>query len=151
MSLVQTIAEDLQDSLLKKQSARTAVLRLLRNGLKNKAIEEKLSETDLSDEQVVAVLRQEAKKHKESIEAFRSGGRSELVDKEKAELNVIESYLPTSMSAEDIDKIIEVVITEEQLEEPYQFGRLMGLVVKKVAGRADGGFIKEQVEKFVSP
>lgn len=136
-------------SLRERQQEKTAVLRMLKTSLKNFAIAKRISEPSLTDEQVVGVIRQEAKKRKESIAAFTSGGRVDLADKEQRELAVLEAYLPANMSADELRAIILTVVEEEKLSAPFQFGRLMGLVVKKVAGRADGETVKISVQSFI--
>jgi uncharacterized protein YqeY len=150
MTLVQKIEQDLIESQRAKQQSKTAVLRLVKNALKNVAIEKRVDITKLTDEQAIAVLRSEVKKRKESIEAFTKGGRLELAQREQDELTLIESYLPALMATDEIKKIVSEVIAEQQLQAPYQFGSLMGVVVKKIAGRADGVAVKEVVQQFIT-
>lgn len=150
MTLVQTIEQELNDSLKAKQHATTAVLRLVKNALKNTAIEKRVAFEALTDEQTIAVLRSEVKKRKESIQAYTSGNRPELAKAEQDELLIIERYLPASMPAAEIKKIVAEVVAEQQLTPPYQFGSLMGAVVKKIAGRADGAAVKDAVQQFIA-
>ncbi len=161
MTLVQKIEQDLIESqrakqqsktavLRLKQQSKTAVLRLMKNALKNAAIEKRLDLAEMPDEQVVAVMRTEVKKRKEAIDAFMKGGRPELAKNEQDELAMIESYLPAFMPADEVKKIIDEVVSEQQLHPPYQFGMLMGAVVKKIAGRADGAVVKEAVQQFIA-
>jgi hypothetical protein len=151
MELIKRIDQDLLASLRERQSVRTAVLRMLKSGLKNFAIAKRVPDTSLTDEQTVGVIRQEVKKRKESIEAFLAGGRAELADKERTEQAILESYLPPSLSPQDLKKVIDGVIADEKLTLPIQFGRLMGLVVKKVAGRTDGDTVKTAVQLYLKP
>jgi len=148
--LIKTIDQDLITSLRDRQREKTAVLRMLKTGLKNFSIAKKIPEAELTDEQVVGIIRQEAKKRKESVAAFTNGGRKDLADKEAGELTVLESYLPPSLSSDEIEKYIKEVITEKNLAAPYQFGVLMGQVMKKVSGRADGDTVKHAVEAFIT-
>lgn len=149
-SLLERITSDLTASLRARDSLRTTVLRSLKNNLKNTAIANRVSETELSDEATVAIVRQEVKRRKESVLAFEAGGRSDLAEHEKQELAVLEGYLPASMSKEAIESAIRDVVSEEKLEAPYVFGKLMGLVVKKIAGRASGDEVKEAVQNFIN-
>ena len=149
MTLLETIASDLLQSLRSKDTKRVATLRLLKNNVKNTAIAKRVPEDKLSTEEVIAVIRQEVKKRKESIEAFTAGGRPELADKERAELVILESYLPPALNTEALQQIIHEVIAVDGLQQPYNFGRLMGSVVKKVAGRAEGAAVREAVQKIV--
>lgn len=150
MTLVQKLEQDLIEAQRAKQHERTAVLRLMKNALKNAAIEKRVELGAMTDEQSVAVLRTEVKKRKESIAAFTSGSRPELAEAEQKELQLIEQYLPALMPVEAIQKIIAEVVAEQQLTPPYQFGSLMGAVVKKVAGKADGAVVKEAVQQFIA-
>lgn len=150
MSIVQKIQKDLVTGLKQKEAATVAVLRLLKNSLKNLAIDKHLPESELADQDTVTVLRQEVKKRRDSIEAFTRGGRQELADQEKDEIAVIEKYLPMSLAPAAIDELIRQVIADDKMTPPFNFGRLMGSAVKKAAGQADGQEIKSRVEKFLS-
>lgn len=147
--ILNDLERDFLDSMRKREAERTAVLRLLKSGLKNFAIAKRVPESTLSDEQVVGVIRQEARKRKESIDAFRKGGRDELALKEEREFAILESYLPPAMDAGEIQKLIDEVIAEQKLEPPFQFGRIMGLMVKRIGGRAEGSVVKEAVERYI--
>lgn len=137
-------------SLRERQKEKTAVLRMLKTSLKNFAIAKRIPESSLTDEQVLGVVRQEVKKRKESIAAFTSGARTDLADKERRELGMLGVYLPPAMSDAELRALIASVVEEEKLSAPFQFGRLMGLVVKKASGRADGELIKQAVQSFVN-
>lgn len=149
-SLIQTIENDLRESLRARDEVRTATLRMLKNNLKNTSIARRVAETEFKDSDVIAVVRQELKKRKESIEAFEKGGRPELADKEKAELVILQSYVPASISNEEIRAVISDLVMEKKLTPPYQFGALMGQVVKKIEGRAEGQAVKKAVEEFIA-
>ncbi len=150
MPLIKTIENDYLVSLRERQSERTGVLRMIRNGLKNFAIAKRMPEFELTDEQVVGVLRQEAKKRKESIEAFTAGGRKELADKEQRELEIVSSYLPAELPADEISAIIKEVIEERKIVPPFKLGAVMGPVIQKIAGRASGEAIKTAVEQYIA-
>jgi len=150
MSLIKTLENDYLVSLRERQSERTAVLRMIRNGLKNFAIAKRMPEFELTDEQVIGVLRQEAKKRKESIEAFTAGGRNELADREQRELEIVSSYLPAELRADEIHEIIKEVIEERKLAQPLKLGMVMGPVIQKVSGRASGEAIKAAVEQYIA-
>lgn len=150
MELIQRIEHELLASLRSREMIRTSALRMLKHSLKNFAIAKRVSETSLSDEQVVQIVRQEAKKRKESMEAFESGGRNDLAEKERQELAILESYLPPQLGDAELRRIIMVVVDELELKPPYRFGSLMGAVVKQVAGKADGQTVKKAVEQFIN-
>ena len=150
MSLILSIDKDLTESIKKKEADKTSTLRLLKNALKNRAIADKISEDKITDDVAITIIKQEIKKRKDSIEAFTEGNREELANKEKSEMELLQSYVPAMMSSEDIGKAVQEVVKENSLSEPYQFGQLMGLVMKKTSGRADGNDVKEQVQKYIS-
>ena len=150
MSLRASIDRDYLESVKAKDAFRVGVLRMLKNNLKNTAIAKRLPEDQLMEEDMIAVVRQEVKKRKESIAAFTAGNRADLADQEKLELTVLEKYLPASMDAATINQIIQEVMSENNLQPPHNFGKVMGMVVKKVAGRADGDTVKKAVTAFLA-
>ena len=150
MSLLATIDTDLNESMRQRHAERTGTLRMLKTALKNKSIADRVPMEEMTDEQVVGVVRQEAKKRRESIDAFTSGGRSELAAKEQNELLILQAYLPPSMSSEEIAKIIDEIARTLQLAKPINLGQLMGPVMKAIAGRADGQIVREQVQKYIA-
>src|SRR3989344_4321111 len=138
-TIVQRIADELRESLLRRDAERTGILRLLKSAFKNEAIEKRIPDTELPDDVAIAVLRREAKKRKDAITAYKQGAREDLATKEASELKAIEEYVPAELSSEQIQQILEEVVAEHSLMPPFNFGALMGLVMKKVAGQADGG------------
>ncbi|OGY90894.1 MAG: hypothetical protein A3B30_01400 [Candidatus Komeilibacteria bacterium RIFCSPLOWO2_01_FULL_52_15] len=150
MQLIHRIEQDLLVSLKAREQERIGALRMLKNALKNFAIEKRTPMESLTDEQVVSIVRQEVKRRKESMFAFESGGRLDLVARERAELGILETYLPPALAADDLEAVIREVVAERKLSPPYQFGAVMGPVVKKIAGRADGTTVKAAVEAFIA-
>ncbi len=134
MSILQQIEADTKTAMVQKDSTTLSVLRMLKSSLHNKSIEAKGAE--LSDDEVITVLKSEAKKRNDAIEAYTDGGRAELADKEKAELAVIEKYLPAQLD----DAALQVLITEVQgeLGEAAQFGAVMKGVMARAGAQADG-------------
>lgn len=135
---------------LKARDPKKDVLTLVRNELKNKAISERSGgsqSTTLSDESAVAVLRKMAKQRKESIATFESGGRDDLVAKEKAELLVIEAYLPSMMSEEAVAKIVEATKDRVGASSMRDMGKLMGALMGELKGKADGSVIQRLVKE----
>lgn len=103
---------------------------------------------DLPDEDALAVVRREVKKRKEAADAFRSGGREESAQKEEAERAILEAYLPAMMSADDIRKIAEAKKAELGVTDTKDMGRLMGAVMKELAGKADGNDVRNVIESL---
>ena len=102
----------------------------------------------VTDDMAVAVIRREVKKRKEAFEAFRTGNRPELAEKEDAERAILEAYLPALMSREDIRKIALAKKTEMGVIDKKEMGKFMGAVMKELAGRADGGDVKAVVDEL---
>lgn len=138
MALLDQIESDLTASMKSGQTDRTAVLRLLKNSLKNEQI--KLGH-DLSDEEVLKVLQREAKQRRDSVEAYQQGGREELAASESAELEIIKDYLPTQIDETELTKIVDAVIADTGAKSIAEIGIVIGAVRDKVGSQADGAEI----------
>lgn len=145
--MVERIDQDLKTAMQEGKSDRVAVLRLLKSSLHNQKIN---LGHDLNDQEAVAVLEKEAKQRRDSIEAYEKAGRNELADTEKAELEVIESYLPEKMDENELAKIVESVITELGADSPSQMGQVIAKVREQTAGQADGAAIANLVRAKLS-
>jgi hypothetical protein len=107
----------------------------------------------LPEEEILQVVRQQVKERRESIEAYRAGGRNDLAQKEEAELAILNTYLPQELSAQQIEEIARQTIKEllgEQTPTVTDFGRIMGAVMGKLKGRADGALVSEVVKKILN-
>jgi len=144
--LFETIQKDLTEGLKGKNEAVVSTLRLLLSEIHNRQIEK---QAELTDEDVVGVLRKEVKKRQEAIEAYEKGGRQELADKEKQELEILSKYLPQEMSPQELEKIVKEVINEVGVQGPGDFGKVMGVVIGRVKGRIDGAKVSEVVKKLI--
>ena len=142
-SLVDEIKKDLDIALKEGDGVVVSTLRFLLSSIQNAQIEKRV---DLDDEQVVDIIRKDAKKHKESIEAFEKGARGDLAQKEAKELEVLEKYLPAQMPAGDIEKIVDEVIAAESATSIADMGKVMGQVMAKVGSRADGNVVSRMVK-----
>lgn len=145
--ILEKIKSDLKESLREKDDLRVSTLRFLLSALHNREIEKR---KDLTDEDVIAVLQKQTKERKESIEAFKKGGRDDLVQKEQAELEILNKYLPQQISEEELGKIIDEVIKESGATGPADFGKVMGGVMGRVKGRVDGSLVVEVVKKILN-
>ncbi len=150
MALYETIHGDLKDAMKQGDAARRDTIRLLESALKNEAIEKRKPVTELSDEEVVAVLRKLAKQRRESAESYRTGGREDLASQEEAELALIAGYLPAAMPEAEIRALIAEAKQETGASSKADFGKLMGATSKRVAGRADGNTVKALVEEALA-
>lgn len=145
MNLQTRIGEDLKFAMKAGDTVRVSVLRLLRSALSYRQIDKG---SDLTDEDVVEVIDKEAKKRRESVAAFRSGGRNELAEKEQQELIILENYLPAALSDKEINLVVDEVITSIQQSgnQSPNLGQIMGQVMRKLKGqRADGNKVRELI------
>lgn len=147
MTIIERIDEDLKDAMRTKNATKLSVLRLLKSALKYAAIEKSGAEGELSDGEAVQVIRKQVKQRQDSIESFEKAGRTELAAKEKEELSILRSYLPQAMSAEEIAKIVRETISEVGATSKGQMGAVMKALQAKVAGRADGKTLSQEVQK----
>jgi uncharacterized protein YqeY len=147
MTLLERVDADLKEAMRAKDSLRLGVLRMLKSALKYGAIEKVGAEGDLSDADAVQVIRKQVKQRQDSIESFEKGGRPELAEKEKAELTILNSYLPQQMSAEELAKLVRETIAEVGATSKAQMGTVMKALQAKVAGRADGRALSQEVSR----
>jgi len=151
MSLYDTILSDLKNAMKAKGKDRLRVLRSLKAALLEKEISErKGGQAKLTDEQIVQVLTKAAKQRKESIEQFERAGRDDLVENEKVELAIIEEYLPEMMSEDKVAELIDEVIAQVGASSPQDMGKVMGVIMPKVKGKADGSMVNKIVRQKLS-
>lgn len=130
-----------------KDAARLGVLRMLKAALKNAAIEKVGADGELEDSDAVAVIRKQVKQRHDSIDSFEKGRRSELAEKEKAEIAVLNDYLPQPMSAEELQRLVAETIAEAGATSRAQMGAVMKALQPKVSGRADGKTLSTEVQR----
>lgn len=141
-SLKDQIQNDLADAMRNKQEIRKSALRMLIAAIKNTEIE---ARKPLDDAAVVTVIQKQVKQRRESIVEFQKGNRQDLVDKESAEAEVLEAYLPEQASTEEIEAAAKKVVAETGATGPRDIGKVMPVLTKQFAGRADGRVISEIV------
>lgn len=147
--LQQTIKDDMVSAMKAKEALKVETLRGLMAGFTNELVAAKKKPNEaVSDEMAIGVIRREVKKRKEAAEAFRSGNRLELAQKEDAERTLLEAYLPALMSREEIKKIASAKKTEMGIADKKEMGKFMGTLMKELAGRADGADVKVVVEEL---
>jgi uncharacterized protein len=145
--LSRQIDEDLKDAMRAKDSGRLSVLRMLKAALKNAAIEKAGADAELGDSDAIAVIRKQVKQRQDSIASFEKGRRPELAEKEKAEMAVLNAYLPQAMSEEEVRKLVRETIAETGATSRAQMGAIMKALGPKVAGRADGKTLSAEVQR----
>lgn len=143
MGLIETVDNDLKIAMKAHDASVVETLRMLRATMKNMQIEK---QRPLTDEDVLAILRTTLKQLADAKVQFASGGRADLVEKSDAEIAILSKYLPPAMPAEELEKIVAAKVAEIGAD-PKAFGKVMGVVVKEAAGRADGAAIQAAVKK----
>ena len=143
MTLKAQINEDMKTAMRAKDSERLATIRLLLAAMKQKEVDERV---ELDDAMVVAIVDKMVKQRKDSIAAFTTGGRTDLADKEAAEIKVLEVYLPQRMSADETVAAVKAIVAELGASGPGDMGKVMGVVKTRLAGKADMGQVSAAVK-----
>lgn len=145
MTLKDQIINDMTTAMKAKDAARTSTLRMLKAAIMNRQIEKG---GELDDEELTKLLRSQLKQRRDSVEQYQKAGRQELVDKESAEIAVIESYLPQAASEAEIEQAVSEAIAETGANSMKDMGAVMKAVMPKLAGKnADGRAVSETVKK----
>lgn len=147
MTLQETIKASLKEAMMAKDSVKMTVIRGLMSAFTNELVALGRTPQDaLTDDEVLAVIRRGVKQRKDAIEQFVAGGREDLADSEKAELALLEVYLPAMMPREEIQKIAEAKKAELGINDKSKSGMLMSTLMKELKGKADGADVKAVVE-----
>ena len=133
-----TLDSDLKDAMRNKEALKRTVLRTMLSEIRNAEIN---SQTTLDDEGIISVLTKQVQQRKDSVEAYAAANRQDLVDKETEEINIISVYLPEQLPVEEIEEIIKTAISEMGASSLSDMGKVMGLVMPQVRGRADGKMV----------
>lgn len=147
MSLFERIDKDIIVALKAGEKDRLTLLRGLKSDLKYAKLDKG---DDLTDSEAIDVLAYQAKKRRDSIEQFEKGGREDLVAKERAELEIITTYLPKQMSEDELREIIAAAIAEAGVDSPAQIGAVMKIVMPKVKGVADGKLVSKLATEILA-
>lgn len=147
MKIQERIDSDLKESMRAKNASKVGVLRMLKSALTYAAIAKSGSEAELSDAEAAQVIRKQAKQRQDSIESFEKGGRAELAAKEKEELSILNAYLPQAMSTDELAALVRETIAEVGATSKAQMGAVMKALQTRVAGRADGKTLSQEVQK----
>ncbi len=149
MSLQTDIKSGIKDAMIAKDAVRLSVLRGLSAAFTNELVAKKMKpDGELSDEDTLAVISKEARKRKDSIEQFEKGGRPELAEDEKAELAVLEKFLPEQMSYEAVLEFVKAKQVEMGATDKAKAGQFMGSVMKDLKGKADGQVVKSAIDSL---
>ncbi len=147
MPLKDQISDDMKTAMRAKDSARLGTIRLLMAAIKQREVDERIV---LDDTAIVGVIDKLIKQRKDSITAFQSAGRTDLVDKESAELAVLQAYLPARLSADEITAAVGAIVADLGASGPGDMGKVMAAVKAQLAGKADMGAVSAAVKAALS-
>ena len=142
------ITSDYIQAMKSKETAKASALSFLRAQIKNVVIDKRVEKA--ADEDVIAVIKKQVKQRQDSIEQFAKGGRTDLVDKEKAELAILQGYLPQEISDEELKRIVGETIKASQASSVKDMGKVMKDIMPKVAGKADNKRVSDMVKELLS-
>jgi len=146
MNLEEKIRTDLNQALKEKDNLKVATLRLCLAEIRNFWLQK---QKDLTDKDILEVIHRQVKLRREAIEAYQKGGRNDLVEKEGKELEILSKYLPQQLSPQDLEKIISKTISEIGAKGAGDFGKVMGAVMDKIKGQADGSIVVAEVKRIL--
>ena len=147
MTLKDRINEDMKAAMKAKDAERLGAIRLLNAAIKQKEVDERVT---LDDAAVIGILDKMLKQRKDSIEAFEKADRADLADKEKAEVAVLQAYLPARLSADEIAAAVKAIVAETGAKGPGDMGKVMGAAKQRLAGKADMGQVSAAVKAALS-
>lgn len=147
MAIEEEIRSEMTDAMKSGDGRRRDIMRLLLASLQNARIS---AGHDLSDDEVIVVLQREAKQRRDSINEYIEGDREDLVRAEQEELDVIDVFLPESLTDDEVAEIARVVVAEVGATGPGDLGKVMGPLMGRVAGRADGGRVNQLVRELLT-
>ena len=147
MTLKERITEDMKAAMRASEKERLSTIRMVQAAIKQREVDERIT---LDDAQVIAVLEKMVKQRKESIVQFELGGRTDLADKEKSEIALLQAYLPTQLSAAEVDAIIQDAIAATGAASIKDMGKVMAVVKAKAAGRTDMGAVSARIKAALS-
>jgi uncharacterized protein YqeY len=148
MGLEERLVDEMKQAMRSNDRIRLSTIRMIRTAVKNKEIEHR---RQLDDEEIQRVIQGLLRKGEESVEQFRVGGRMDLVEKETREIEIMKSFLPDSLSEEEILTVIDQTIQETQASSLKDLGKVMKSVMPKLAGKADGKRVNQLVKERLSP
>ena len=146
-TLKDRITEDMKAAMRAGEKQRLGTIRMLQAGIKQREVDERIS---LDDAQVLSVIEKMLKQRKESIAQFEAGGRTDLADKEKSEITLLQAYLPTQLTAVEVDAIIQEAIAATGAASVKDMGKVMAAVKAKAAGRTDMGAVSARIKAALS-
>jgi len=148
MSLLERLNDDMKQAMKNKEKEKLSVIRMLKAALQNEAI--KLGKQQLSEEEELTVLSREVKQRKDSLHEFNKADRTDLVEKVQSELAFVEKYMPPQLSEEEVEVLVQEAISESGATSKADMGKVMGILMPKVKGKADGTLVSKLVQRHLS-
>lgn len=145
----ENIKNQIKDAMRAKDTIRLEVLRGLQALFSNELIAKGIADPLLKDADVIVIIKRSVKQRKDSIEQFEKGGRNDLAKKEKAELKILEEFLPETMNKKDIEKIVKEKIKKAGKIDKAKIGQFIGMLMKELKDKADGNDVKQVVDNLV--
>jgi uncharacterized protein YqeY len=148
MGLEERLMDEMKEAMKSNNKPRLSIIRMIRSAVKNREIE---VGKKLDDEGIMKVIQGMIRKGEEALEQFQNAGRTDLIEKEKTEIEILKSYLPQPLSQEEILKIIDETIQETQASSLKDLGKVMKTLMAKIGGKADGKQLNQWVKERLSP
>lgn len=149
MNLEQTIAQNLKEAMKAGDTFTRDTLRLAQSAMKNAALEKRKAVTDLTDEEVLEVLKRLVKQRKDSVEQYRQGSREDLAQTEEQEITVLSAYMPAEMDDPTLESTVKTALENASLKEKKDMGKAMGVAMGAVKGAASGDRVKAVVQNIL--
>lgn len=149
MTLQEQLVNDMKEAMKSGDSVKVSTIRMLKAAIKNKEIEKGGTSYKLSDKEILEVIATAIKQRKDSIEQFTKGNRQDLADKEKKELEILQLYMPPQMSDEDVKAEVKKAIAETSASSQKDMGKVMKVLMPRIAGRADGAVVNRIVRELI--
>lgn len=146
----QKLRDELKASMIAKDELRTSVLRMLLSSLNYYEIQKGGAGYEADQEDVLTIIQKEVKQRKDSIEQYTNANRKELAEKEQKELEILNVFLPEQMTEEEVTKLVKEAITQTGATSMQDIGKVMGVLMPKVKGKADGNLVSSLVKKEFS-
>ena len=146
MSLMEKLTTDMKEAMKSGEKERLSVIRLVRGAVRQAEIDGKKT---LSDDEIIAVITKEVKMRRDSIEEFERGGRTDLVENTQAEIAILMPYLPEQLTVDEVKQIVQTAVAEVGATTAKDMGKVMGVLMPRIKGRADGKLVNEIVRSFL--
>lgn len=146
MSMKEKLMDDLKTSMKSKNKARKDVITMVRSAVKQREVDERI---ELTDEDIIEIISKQVKQNRDSIIEFQKGDRQDLVEKTNVEIDILLEYLPLQLTEEELDFIVKATIEEVNAETAKDIGKVMGSILPKIKGKADGSVANKLVREYL--